>query len=149
MPQFKTTRRVAHDADRMFELVADVDRYPEFIPLCESLAVLDRREDDGKTIIVADMTVGYRMVRETFRSRVTLDRQARTIRADYVDGPVKHLVNDWRFEPVGPNACKVHFFLDYEFKSRVFARMMGSLFDRVFKRFADAFEARADAVYAP
>lgn len=131
----------------MFALVADVERYPEFLPMCEALAVRSRRERDHREMIVADMTVGYKAIRETFTSQVLLDREAETISVKYIDGPFKYLTNEWRFEPRGENACTVHFFIDYEFKSRILGAVMGAVFDRAFRLFAEAFEKRADAIY--
>ena len=147
MPSFSTVHPVRHSADQMFDLVADVERYPEFVPLCERLAVRERREKDGREVLVADMAVGFKAVHETFTSRVMLDREARTIRASYIDGPFRHLDNVWRFEPTGEGTCDVHFSIEYEFRSRMLAMLMGSQFDRAFRRFTAAFEQRADALY--
>ena len=131
----------------MFALVADVEKYPLFVPMCESIAVRSRKERDGKVLLVADMTVGYKMIREAFTSQVLLERAALLIETKYIDGPFKYLNNRWRFVETGPNACDVHFFIDYEFKSRMLGMLMGSMFDIAFRRFTQAFEARADAVY--
>ncbi|MER0237926.1 type II toxin-antitoxin system RatA family toxin [Fulvimarina sp. MAC8] len=147
MPQFESTRRVGHSADEMFDLVADVEKYPQFLPLCKSLNVRTRREKEGKTLLVADMTVAYKMVRETFTSQVLLKPEERRIDVKYVDGPFRYLDNRWTFEPIGENECDVHFFIDYEFKSRTLSMLMGSMFDYAFRRFAKAFEERADEVY--
>ena len=131
----------------MFDLVADVERYPEFLPLCEGLVVRDRRERDGRTVLTADMSVGFKAVHESFTSRVILDREARTIRAAYVDGPFRSLDNRWEFVPLDQERCEVRFAIDYEFRSRMLAALMGSQFDRAFRRFSAAFEERADAIY--
>lgn len=147
MPQYETTRRVAHSAEKMFALVADVEKYPEFLPMCEALVVRERRERDGQTLLVADMTVGYKAIRETFTSQVHLKPADSQIRARYIDGPFKSLDNLWTFRPAGNNACDVVFYIDYEFKSRVLGALMGAMFDRAFRKFAEAFEERADAVY--
>ncbi|MBN9070774.1 MAG: type II toxin-antitoxin system RatA family toxin [Rhizobiales bacterium] len=147
MPKFETTRHVAHKADEMFALVADVERYPEFLPLCEALTVRSRKERDGRTMLVADMTVGYKAIRETFTSQVHLKPDERTIDVKYLDGPFRYLTNIWRFEPTGENRSDVHFFIDYEFKSRILGALMGAMFDRAFRMFTEAFEARADAIY--
>lgn len=146
MPQFETTRRVGHSAEQMFSLVADVEKYPEFLPLCEALAVRSRKERDGQTVLVADMTVGYKAIRETFASQVHLKPAERGIDVKYLDGPFRYLTNTWRFEPVD-DGCVVHFFIDYEFKSRILGAVMGTMFDRAFRMFSDAFEKRADALY--
>jgi coenzyme Q-binding protein COQ10 len=149
MPQFRTRRRVQHSAAEMFDLVADVERYPEFVPLCERLRVRKRSsgEGEGTETLVADMTVAYKFMRETFVSRVTLDRPNMQIRVEYLDGPFSHLDNRWTFAPVSEQACDVEFFIAYEFKSRVLGMLMGAMFEAAFRRFAEAFERRADAVY--
>jgi len=149
MPQFSAKRRVRHAAERMFDLVADVERYPEFVPLCQDLRVRGRHAGPGGVeIVIADMTVAYKLVRESFRSRVTLDRDNRTILVEYLEGPFRHLENRWSFVPLGPRACEVDFFIAYEFKSRMLGLLMGAMFDAAFRRFAEAFERRADQVYA-
>ena len=147
MPQFETTRRVGHSPEQMFALVADVEAYPQFLPLCEALAVRSRKERDGRAILVADMTVGYMAIRETFTSQVLLKPDENAIEVKYLDGPFKYLTNIWTFSPA-PEGCEVRFFIDYEFKSRILSAMMGAMFDRAFRMFAEAFEKRADAIYS-
>ena len=148
MPQFSTKRRVHHTAADMFDLVADVERYPEFVPLCRSLAVRRRiPEPEGVEIVIADMTVAYKMVRERFTSRVTLDRANLEILVEYLEGPFSHMENRWEFHPLAERSCEIEFFITYEFKSRVLGLMMGAVFDAAFRRFATAFEKRADQVY--
>ena len=146
MPKFEATRRVAHTPEEMFALVADIERYPQFLPLCEALAIRSRKERDGRTVLVADMTVGYKAIRETFTTQVYLKPDERIIDVKYIDGPFKYLSNVWGFEPAS-DGCFVRFFIDYEFKSRILGAMMGSMFDRAFRMFAEAFEKRADVVY--
>jgi coenzyme Q-binding protein COQ10 len=131
----------------MFDLVADVESYPQFLPMCEALVVKSRRERDGRTLLIADMTVGYKLIRETFTSQVLLDRAVLVIDTKYLDGPFKYLKNRWHFEPVGEEACKVHFHIDYEFKSRMLGVVMGSMFDIAFRKFTQAFEERAAKIY--
>ena len=148
MPQFSTTRRVQHSATDMFDLVADVEHYPQFVPLCQSLTVRRRSQDaEGREIIIADMTVAYKFIRETFSSRVTLDRPNMAILVEYLEGPFRRMNNRWSFHPVDENSCEVEFFLAYEFRSRTLGMLMGSVFDAAFRRFAAAFERRADQVY--
>jgi len=148
MPRFSNKRRVPHTAEQMFDLVADVERYPEFVPLCQSLVVRQRsQKPDGLEVVVADMTVSFKLVKETFTSRVTLDRAGRKILVEYVSGPFSSLENRWSFEPRDGNACEVTFFIAYEFRSRMLAMLMGSMFDTVFARMSAAFEKRADAIY--
>lgn len=147
MPQYETTRRVAHSPENMFALVADVEEYPEFLPMCEALSVRSRREREGITLLVADMTVGYKAIRETFTSQVVLRPDKNLIDVRYVDGPFRHLENRWTFEPTGDGGCLVHFHIDYEFKNRILGALMGAMFDRAFRKFAEAFEKRADKIY--
>ena len=148
MPSFRTARHVRHSAPDMFELVADVERYPEFVPLCERLVVRKREAlDSERSILVVDMTVAYKVFRETFVSKVTLDRPKLEILVEYLDGPFRTLDNRWTFKPEVERACEVEFFIDYEFRSRTLGLLMGSVFEAAFRRFAEAFERRADKIY--
>ena len=147
MRTFQTTRHVAHSAQEMFALVADVERYPEFVPLCSAIRLRGREEKDGHEVIVADMTVAYKLLRETFTSRVTLDRETPQILVEYLDGPFTHLENKWTFRDTGEGRSDIEFYLAYEFKSRSLQMLMGAMFDQAFRRFAEAFEERADVVY--
>jgi coenzyme Q-binding protein COQ10 len=147
MPSFATTRRVRHTADQMFDLVADVERYPDFVPMCAKLVVRRRTEGvNGSEVLLADMSIGYRMIRESFTSRVALDRPGRRILVEYVDGPFSHLENRWTFTPLEAGS-EVRFEIDYGFRSRTFQMLAGAVFDQVFRRMAEAFETRADALY--
>jgi coenzyme Q-binding protein COQ10 len=148
MPQFETRRRVRHRASDMFDLVADIERYPQFVPLCSDMRLRSRTEEaDGTVVIVADMTAAYKMIRETFRSRARLDRNNLRILVNYLDGPFSRMENRWEFVPIDDRTCDVKFFISYEFRSRVLAMLMGAMFDTAFRRFAVAFEKRADEVY--
>jgi len=148
MPQFRTKRRVRHNAGEMFDLVADIEHYPEFVPLCRSMRIIRRTPGaEGVETVVADMTVAYKLIRETFTSRVTLDRSNLQILVEYLNGPFSRMENRWDFHPLSERACEIEFFISYEFKSRVLAVLMGAMFDAAFRRFAEAFERRADKVY--
>ena len=152
MPSFRTIRTVRHSADEMFDLVADVEKYPGFLPLCQSLTVRRRHAlPDGREVLTADMRVGFKAIRESFTSRVTLDRASHVILAEYIDGPFRSLENRWSFRERSPGdgsgGCTVEFFITYEFKSRMLGLLMGSMFEGAFSRFAEAFEERADKVY--
>jgi coenzyme Q-binding protein COQ10 len=148
MPQFSTKRRVRHSASDMFDLVADVERYPQFVPLCQSLRVRKRtQEGEGKEVIVADMTVAYKFIRETFTSRVTLERDKLEIMVEYLQGPFQQMNNRWNFRPADERSCDVEFFIAYEFRSRTLGALMGAMFETAFRRFSAAFERRADEVY--
>src|SRR5450631_1685060 len=103
----------------MFDLVADGEKYPAFVPLCSALKVKSRTaKSDGVTVLIADMTVAYKMIRQTFTSRVTLDPPNLKILVEYVDGPFQRMQNRWSFSPMGEGGCEIEFFIDYEFKSR-------------------------------
>lgn len=151
MPSFRTARTVPHPASKMFDLVADVEQYPRFLPLCQSLQVRRRSTlASGEEVLVADMRVGYRAIRESFTSRVTLDRAHQTILVEYIDGPFKSLENRWTFrdDPDDLGRSVIEFYIRYEFKSRMLGMLMGSMFDGAFRRFAEAFEHRANQVYS-
>jgi coenzyme Q-binding protein COQ10 len=148
MPSFHTKHQVAHSAAEMFELVADVESYPRFVPLCRALRVRRREENNGKLRFIADMTVGYKAIRETFTSRVTCERSKLKILVEYIDGPFKHMENLWIFHDRDEGrACLVEFYIRYEFKSHFLGAIMGKMFDAAFRKFANAFEDRADVVY--
>ena len=148
MPRFSNKRLVQHGAEQMFDLVADVERYPEFVPLCQALKIRQRRTNpDGTETIVADMTVSFKLVKETFTSEVTLDKPHLKILVRYLKGPFANLENRWTFEAKTEEACEVGFFIAYEFKSKMLATLMGAMFDAAFTRFSAAFEKRADMTY--
>lgn len=143
MPKHQETRRLPYTAEQMFDLVADVKRYPEFLPWVSAMRV--RR--DGSTETVADMIVGFKGLRETFTSKVTKQRP-HEIHVDYLDGPLKYLRNDWRFRPEG-EGCAVDFCVDFEFKSRAFEMLAGQVFGRALRKMIGAFEDRAAQLYGP
>jgi coenzyme Q-binding protein COQ10 len=148
MPQFSTRRHVRHPASDMFDLVADIERYPEFVPLCAGMKVRSRTDKgEGVGVIVAVMTIAYKLIHQSFTSRATLDRDKLTILVEYLDGPFSRMQNRWAFHAKTETSCEVEFFIDYEFRSRTFAMLAGAVFDTVFRRMAAAFEKRADEVY--
>ncbi|KEC55521.1 type II toxin-antitoxin system RatA family toxin [Bartonella koehlerae] len=148
MPTFTTHRQISHSAREMFDLVADIKRYPEFLPMCEALIVRSCKECEGKTLLLADMTVGYKLVRETFTTQVFLQPKEKLIEVKYIDGPFKYLENRWAFHHTEKsNVCNIEFFIDYEFKSKMLGLVMGSMFDIAFYKFTDAFERRAHRIY--
>ena len=156
MPKFSTRRRVKHSAADMFDLVADIERYPEFVPLCRAMRVIRRTQLADREVVVAEMTVAYKLIRESFTSRVTLDRVKWTILVEYLDGPFSRMENLWSFRPSGAGeeadaqtGCEVEFFISYEFRSRTLGMLMGAVFDTAFRRFVSAFERRADVVFGP
>lgn len=148
MPRFSTKRRVNHSASDMFDLVADVEKYPEFVPMCADMRVRSEADKgDGITVMVATMTVAYKMIRQSYTSRATLDKPNLKILVEYLDGPFRRMQNRWTFHSKEEGVCEVEFFIDYEFRSRTLAMLMGAVFDTVFRRMAAAFEKRADEVY--
>jgi coenzyme Q-binding protein COQ10 len=152
MPSFRTSRRVPFTPRQMFDLVADVERYPEFLPLCEALVVRQRGREGDTDVLIADMTAGYKAIRETFSSRVQLDAARLEVAAAGVPGrmgPFSRLENRWLLRPAasGGEACDVDFFIAYELRSAMLQMLVGSLFDHAFRRYTEAFEARAHAVY--
>lgn len=152
MPRFDTIRTVPFSAEEMFALVADVEKYPIFVPLCESLVVHSREQrDDGTGLIMATMGIGYKAIREKFTTSVTLDQSARVIFVQHKNGPFRKLENLWSFTPrleqAGDQSSDVRFELDYEFSSPLLAVLMGAVFDTAFRKFAEAFEQRAAVVY--
>ncbi len=150
MPSFRTSHVVNHTPEQMLDLVADVESYPQFVPLCQALRVRRRFSGaEGAELVVAEMEVGYKAIRERFTSRVTLDRAERRIAVEYVDGPFSHLENIWRFGDAEDGKCRIEFYIAYEFRSRMLATLMGSMFDAAFRKFASAFETRADQIFRP
>lgn len=147
MPNFQDTTTVPHSAAQMFALVADIERYPEFLPMCEALKIRERRERGEMTLLVADMTVGYKMVRETFTSQVLLKPGESVIDVSYVEGPFRYLDNRWHFVDRADGGSDVKFAIDYEFKSRTLGVLMGAMFDKAFHMFSNAFRKRALEIY--
>jgi coenzyme Q-binding protein COQ10 len=141
MPSHNETRILPYTPEQMFDLVADIRDYPNFLPWVIALRV---RQEDA-TDALADMIVGFKGLRETFTSRVKKDRPDH-IHVDYVDGPLKHLRNEWRFRP-DPAGCAVDFSVDFAFKNRIFEKLAGKVFDTALRRMIGAFETRAAQRY--
>ena len=141
MPRHSETRALPYTAEQMFDLVADIGRYPEFLPWVQATRILGREGN----VVTADLVVGFKMVREKFTSRVTLDRPQR-IHIDYVSGPLRYLKNDWIFRPV-QGGCEIDFTVDFEFRSRIFERLAGMFFGEAFRRMVASFESRARVIY--
>jgi coenzyme Q-binding protein COQ10 len=141
MPAHSETRFLPWTAEQMFDLVADIGRYPEFLPWVQALRIRSREGD----VVTADMVVGFKMVRERFTSRVTLSRPDR-IKVQYIAGPLKHLQNDWTFRNVA-GGCEIDFHVDFEFQNRMFERLAGMFFGEALRRMVGAFETRAAQLY--
>lgn len=135
-------RVIAHSPEDLFTLVADVRKYPEFLPWC--LASRIRSETEER--MVADLIIGFQMFKERFTSFVDLDRDALEIHVEYAEGPFKYLKNEWKFNP-HPDGCEIDFYVDFEFRSRLLQTVIESLFTEAVKRMVRAFEGRADALY--
>lgn len=147
MPATHQTQDVPYAADEMFALVAGVELYPEFLPWCAG-ARIRRREADGQNeVLIADLIVSYKVFREQFTSRVVLDRANRTVDVHYVQGPFRHLANKWNFEPLPEGGTRIHFFIDFEFRSATLQKLMNGVFGKAFARMMQAFIDRADSVY--
>lgn len=142
MPRHAETRRLPWSPEQLFAIVADVARYPEFLPWVIGTRIQSRSE----TLLVADLVVGFKMVRERFTSRVTLDRPSQ-IHVDYVAGPLRYLRNDWRFRPAPGGGTEVDFAVDFEFASKLFETLAGLFFDEALRRMVRAFEKRAEDIY--
>jgi coenzyme Q-binding protein COQ10 len=147
MPSFSTKRRVPFTAAQMYALVADVERYPEFLPMCTGLTVSMRTPVESGEDLVARMTVGYKQINEAFTTSVRLRPQQLAVDANYLDGPFRHLENRWRFIDVADGMSDTDFYISYEFKSPLLGLLVGAAFDQAFRKFADAFEARAHVIY--
>ena len=143
MPRHAETRRLPYTPEQMFDLVADVGRYGEFLPWVSAVRV----RSNSETEMVADLMVGFKGLRETFTSRVQKERPGH-IRVEYLEGPLKHLHNDWKFRPDGEGGVLVDFEVDFSFKNRVFEMLAGQVFDRALRMMIGAFEQRAAALYS-
>jgi coenzyme Q-binding protein COQ10 len=136
-------RALPHTPEQLFDLVADVEKYPEFLPWCVGARIRSRDDD----MLVADLIVGFKGVTEQFTSRVKLDRSAMKIDVAYQDGPFKYLNNHWLFLNSKTGKCDIDFFIDFEFKSRILQALMGPLFNEAVRRMVGAFEDRAQQLY--
>lgn len=142
MPTHAEKRHLPWRPDQLFRLVAEVDKYPEFLPWCKAARIV-RREGN---VFRADLVVAFKVFRERFRSRVTLD-PPRGIDVEYIDGPFRYLNNHWRFEEAPDGGCIVDFYVDFEFRSKILQQLIGLLFNEAVQRMVRAFEARARALY--
>jgi coenzyme Q-binding protein COQ10 len=142
MPQHQETRFLPYSAAQMFDLVAAIDRYPEFLPWCKEARILS----SNSNIVIADLIIGYKLFQEKFTSEVTLDRP-RSIGVHYRSGPLSHLSNAWEFKPKGRKGCEISFHVDFDFRSPLLRAAMGVFFDKALSKMVAAFEARADELY--
>ena len=147
MPAHSETKTLPYTADQMFALVADVAKYPEFIPWTTAARVRSVQPEGEAEVMMADMVVGFKMFREKFLSRVTLWPEARKIDTEYVDGPFKHMISNWEFEDIEDGGCAVRFKVDFEFRNRLLQGAAGMFFHEAMTRIVRAFETRAAALY--
>lgn len=142
MPTHAEKRILPYRPDQLFALVAGIEQYPKFLPWCIGARIRERNE----TVVVADLIIGFKMFRERFTSRVTLNPEARRIDVEYTDGPFKYLKNHWIFQP-HPTGCEIDFYVDFEFRSRLLQKTIELLFNEAVRRMVGAFEARARQLY--
>ena len=142
MPRHTERRNLPYSPEQLFDLVADVKSYPQFLPWVAAVRV----RSDSPTDMVADLVVGFRALKETFTSKVH-KRRPSEIEIDYIEGPLKYLHNSWKFEPDGKGGTEIHFCVDFAFRSRLFETLAGQMFDRALRRMIGAFEDRAHALY--
>jgi coenzyme Q-binding protein COQ10 len=143
MPTHAEKRHLPYRPQQLFDLVADIERYPEFLPWCVGARIRSRTERE----IVADLMIGFRLIRERFTSRVTLDRERNRIDVTYTEGPFRYLNNHWIFEPDGQGGTLLDFYVDFEFRSIVLQKVIGVFFNEAVRRMVGAFEARAKELY--
>jgi coenzyme Q-binding protein COQ10 len=148
MPTIRVKRTVRHTAGQMLEVVADVERYPEFVPLCAQHRIVSRAKDGPKEILIADMTIAFGPLRETIRVRDTIDRQNGRILLDGLAGPLRYLQGTWTFAPNEAGDCDVGLELGYEFASLFLAATLGRMLDSALSGFLAAFVKRADLIHS-
>ena len=147
MPQHHEERHLPYEAQQIFDLVADVARYPEFLPWTAAARIRSRTPCQGGEVMEADLVISFKVFRERFGSRVTLLPGAGQILTEYLDGPFKHLKSVWRIDPAPEGGCNVVFDVDFEFRNAILAKVIGVVFDEAMRRVVRAFEARAEQLY--
>lgn len=143
MPTHAEKRPLPYTPDQLFDLVADVERYPEFLPWCVGARI---RKRDGD-VFFADLVIGFKMIRERYTSKVSLDRDAKRIDVVYTEGPFQYLNNHWAFIPNADGTTTIDFFVDFEFKSKILQKVIGTLFNEAVKLMVGAFEKRANQLH--
>jgi len=146
MPSHSEKRPLPYSAAQMYDLVADIGKYPEFLPWCSGARLRGERQVAGSRVLEADLIISFKLFRERFTSRVTLHPETGKIEVEYLDGPFKYLVNHWHFIPT-ESGCIVDFHVDFEFRSKVLQAVIGVVFGEAMRRIVGAFEARAKALY--
>ncbi|MEM7270339.1 MAG: type II toxin-antitoxin system RatA family toxin [Pseudomonadota bacterium] len=149
MPTHSEKRILPYTADEMYALIADVASYPEFLPWCAAARIRSRAPEGEGEVMDADLIISFKLFRERFGSRVWLRPGAQEIDVDYLDGPMRHMKNNWKFTALEGGRCEVDFFVDFEFKSLTLQALIGLVFDEAMRRVVGAFEKRAEALYGP
>ena len=147
MPRISETRELPYTARQMYDLVADVRSYPQFLPWTAAARIRSREDHGDHQVMLADLIVSFKVFRESFGSRVTLWPDEKRIETAYIDGPFRHLESEWRFEDAGPGRCRVSFWVDFSFRNAILGRVIGSVFDEAMRRIVAAFEKRARELY--
>ncbi len=147
MPTHAEKRHMPYTAKQMYDLVADIGAYPQFLPWCAAARIRKQTQDGPREIIDADLVISFKVFRERFGSRVTLHPEDSRIDVEYLDGPFKFLINHWKFIPADDGGCDVDFFVDFEFKSAILQKIIGVVFTQAMQRIVAAFEARAKSLY--
>lgn len=143
------TRIMPYSAQQMYDLIADIERYAEFLPWCAALRIRNRTQGGDTEILDAEMVVSFKVFREKFGCRVVLKPTENRIDVSYLDGPFKYLDNRWHFKEIDANSCEVDFFVDFEFKSRTLQALIGVVFNEAMRQIVRAFEKRAEKLYGP
>lgn len=148
MPTHSETKELPYTAQQMYDLVADVGKYPEFLPWTAAARIRSDDKVDDHRVMDADLVISFKVFRERFTSRVTLWPQDMKIDTEYLDGPFKYMLSNWHFEEM-PSGCRVHFHVDFEFRNRILQGIIGVVFNEAMQRVVRAFEKRAEALYGP
>ena len=149
MPTHSETRELPYTAQQMYDLVADVASYPEFIPWTAAARIKSREDKGDHEVMDADLVISFKVFRERFTSRVVLWPETKKIDTEYLDGPFKYMKSNWGFEDIGDSRCKIHFFVDFEFKNAILQKIIGVVFNEAMQRVVRAFEKRAAVLYGP
>lgn len=146
MPVHSETRKLPYSADQMYDLVADISAYPQFLPWCSAARIRSRSIQGECETVEADLVISFKVFRESFASRVELWNMAKKIDTQYLEGPFKHMKSNWEFVDT-PSGCDVRFFVDFEFKNAILRSIIGVVFNEAMQRIVRAFESRAETLY--
>lgn len=149
MPKHHETRRLPYSADQIYALVADIESYPKFLPWNTAARIRSRRPIEAGELVEADLVISFKVFRERFGSRVTLEPEAKRITTEYLDGPFRHMRGVWSFRDLPEGGCEIDFFVDFEFKNAILQGIIGMVFNEAMQRVVRAFENRAIALYGP